>query len=84
MLDLYRTCGKATAVITRFATAVGVDVQEKTTAGSPAVSRDIMCLSCSAPIVMGFGAMVGLAEQLDEDRLNSFRAKSTDTTLTST
>ena len=40
-------------------TAVGVDVQETTTADLLAISRDIMCLSCSAPIVMNFDTMVG-------------------------
>ena len=32
---------------------------------------------------MGFEAMVGLAMQLNEDRLNSFFANATDTTLAS-
>lgn len=39
-------------------TTVGMDVQEEITAGSVAISRHILCLSCSAPIVMGFDAMV--------------------------
>lgn len=71
--------GKATALITRFATAVGVDVEEKATANLVAASRDIMCLSCSAPIVTGFDAMVSPVIVYEEDRLDSHRADSTDT-----
>ena len=51
---------KAYATITRFAVAIGVDMEEKTPENSVAVSRNIMCLSCSAPIVMAFDAMVSL------------------------
>lgn len=46
-------------------TAIGMDVQETTVAEF--ISRDIMCLSCSGPVVMGFGAMVGLVIKLDID-----------------
>ena len=46
-----------------------MDVEEKTTTDLVAVSRDIMCLSCSAPIVMGFDAMVGLRIIHKEDPL---------------
>lgn len=58
--DLVNSCqmsGKATTVITRFATAVGMDLEEKTTADLGAIPQYIICLSCSAPIVMGFDAM---------------------------
>ena len=57
-------------MITRLATAIGVDVQEKTTADLVDISRHVMCLSCSAPIVMDLNAMVSPPIKLDECRLD--------------
>ncbi|KAF9653537.1 hypothetical protein BDM02DRAFT_1562337 [Thelephora ganbajun] len=57
---------KAAAAITRFVAAVGMDVQEKTVAESVNISRDIMCLSCSAPIVMGFDAIIQHSHRHDD------------------
>ena len=47
-----------------------MDVQEKTAADSATISRDIVCLSCSAPITMGFDIMVSLVTELNVDRLD--------------
>lgn len=60
-LDSCSKSGKATGVITRFMSAIGMDVQKTDLVG---ISRDIMCLSCSAPIVMNFDVMVGLMDRL--------------------
>jgi len=59
-----------------------VDVEEKTTADLVAVSRDIMCLSCSAPIVVGFDAMVGLVIIYEEKPLYLRSVDSADTAFT--
>lgn len=55
---------KAAAVITRFVTAIGIDVQEAAVA--VVISRDIMCLSCSGPIVMSFSAMTQHSHRHDD------------------
>jgi len=57
---------KASTAITRFATALGIDVRQNTTADLAAISRDIMCLSCSGPIVMGFDIMVQHSHRHDD------------------
>jgi len=59
-----------------------MDVQEKTMADLVAISQDIMCFSCSAPIVMDFGTMVSLVIKHEENRLDSCCANPTDTALT--
>ena len=61
-----------------------MDVQEKTIADSVAISLDIMCLSCSAPIVMNFDTMVGSVNRLDEGHLDLCHQNTIDTALTST
>ena len=57
-------------------------MEEETTADLVAVSRDIMCLSCSAPIVMGFEAMVSPVIVYKDGRLDLRRVYSTDTAFT--
>lgn len=59
-----------------------MDVQEITTAGLVTTSQDIMCFSCSAPIVMDFGTMVSLMVKREENRMDSRCANPTDTTFT--